>query len=99
MSGLTQTVPLGWLVRHIDADTRAKAAAIGLAQLCPAAAHVSRAQVETAREVVREVRAWGINGENTHTQGAEIIDLVHQVVNAGCDGMTINWPDWVQHRG
>lgn len=97
MAELTRDLPLGWLVRGMDADICGKAAALHLAQLCPSAAQVSAAQVEQARQVVREVRAWGINGESTHTQSAEVINLIHQVVNAGCDGMTINWPDWVRH--
>ena len=97
MRGLTTTIPLGWLIRRIEADTRAKAEAIRLEQICPNAAQVSAAQVQLGRQFAREVRAWGVNGESTHTQGAEVIDLIHQVVDAGCDGMTINWPDWVQH--
>jgi glycerophosphoryl diester phosphodiesterase len=93
---LTDELPLGWLVRRIDAETLVKAKAIGLAQLCPNAAQVSAAQVALARQAVREVRAWGLNGDSTHTQSADVIALIGQVVEAGCDGMTLNWPDWVR---
>jgi hypothetical protein len=27
---------------------------------------------------------------------AELIALIQRVLACGCDGMTINWPDWVQ---
>lgn len=91
-------LPLGWLVREIDADTVTQAKAIGLYQLCPIAKSVTADQVAQAREVVREVRAWGLQGESTHNHAAELIRLIHQVVDSGCDGMTINWPDWVRHK-
>jgi glycerophosphoryl diester phosphodiesterase len=52
--------------------------------------------VAQARSVVTEVRVWGLLGETTHAQSAEVIALIHSVLDAGCDGMTINWPDWVQ---
>ncbi len=97
MRALTTDIPLGWLVRRVDAETLVKAEAIQLAQLCPNAAQVSPAQVALARQAVGEVRAWGLNGDSTHTQNSDVMDLIHQVVDGGCDGMTINWPDWVRH--
>jgi glycerophosphoryl diester phosphodiesterase len=98
MRGLDAEMRLGWLVRRIDDDTIQKAQALGLFQLCPQAAMVSRAQVAAARQVVNEVRAWGLGGERVDTQPQEVTALIHQVVESGCDGMTINWPDWVRHQ-
>jgi len=98
MRALDAGLPLGWLVQGIDDDSVAKAKAIQLQQLCPRAKLVTSAQVELARTVVQEVRAWGLQGESTQGQVAELVALIHQVIDSGCDGMTINWPDWVQHR-
>jgi glycerophosphoryl diester phosphodiesterase len=97
MRQLDADLRLGWLVQEIDADIVAQAKAIGLYQLCPIAKSVSVEQVTQARETVSEVRAWGLQGESIRNHAAEVIHLIHQVVGCGCDGMTINWPDWVRH--
>jgi glycerophosphoryl diester phosphodiesterase len=94
---LDASMRLGWLVRAIDHATCDQAQALGLFQLCPQANAVTVEQVAAARQVTPEVRAWGINGETVRDQAAEIRALIRRVVDAGCDGMTINWPDWVRH--
>ncbi len=99
MQQIAPSARLGWLVRRIDADTLAKARSLSLFQICPFAGTVSASQVELGRTVASEVRAWGLLGETTIGQSAEVIELIHRVVDAGCDGMTINWPDWVTHKG
>jgi glycerophosphoryl diester phosphodiesterase len=93
------TLPLGWLVQSIDANIVSQAKALSLYQLCPIAKSVTSEQVDEARKVVSEVRAWGLQGELTRNHAADLIDLIHKVVDYGCDGMTINWPDWVRHAG
>lgn len=98
MRELDDGLPLGWLIQAIDEASVDKAKAIRLQQLCPRAKLVTSEQVKLARSVVEEVRAWGLQGDSTNSQAAELIALIHQVVDSGCDGMTINWPDWVQHR-
>jgi glycerophosphoryl diester phosphodiesterase len=85
---------LGWLVEIVDEEVLARAEAIHLYQLCPCAGDVTAEMVSAARTVVPEVRAWGVNGESVRQQSAEIITLIDRIVEAGCDGMTINWPDW-----
>jgi glycerophosphoryl diester phosphodiesterase len=85
---------LGWLVETIDGEVMAKAAAINLYQLCPHAGVVTAEMVSAALTVVPEVRAWGVNSESVREQSAEIITLIDRIVEVGCDGMTINWPDW-----
>jgi len=97
MRELDATLRLGWLTQTIDAGALAKAQTARLYQLCPAAATVTAAHVAQARAVVTEVRAWGVQGETVHAQSAEVIALIRRVLEAGCDGMTINWPDWVQY--
>jgi glycerophosphoryl diester phosphodiesterase len=96
MRELDSTLRLGWLVQEINAETIAKAGALQLYQLCPIAKSVSAAQVAQARTVVKEVRAWGLQGATVGNHHAELIALIQQVLECGCDGMTINWPDWVR---
>ena len=89
---LDTRLPLGWLVDEVDAETRDRAKEIGLRQLCPRAAAVTDEMVERSRDVVEEVRAWGLGGTP-----AQVADLVRHILAAGCDGATINWPDWLSH--
>ncbi len=96
MRKLDADLPLGWLVQKVDADIIAQANAIRLYQLCPIANGISAVQVAQARTVVKEVRAWGLYGATIRHHNAELIALIQQVVACGCDGMTINWPDWVR---
>jgi len=84
---------LGWLVRSFDGDTFKKAGELELFQLCPRADRVAREVVEQGRDAVREMRAWGLRGEPR-----EVRALIRQVLESGCDGMTINWPDWVTQQ-
>ncbi len=51
---------------------------------------------ETTTDLVRdghariaEVRAHSVKG---------VSDML-RVIETGCDGLTINWPDWLVHRG
>lgn len=90
---------LGWLVHKIDDETIAQAQSLALYQLCPRANAVNVEQVGQARSVVSEVRAWGLQGQSVRNFDAESIALIHQVIDSGCDGMTINWPDWVYKNG
>jgi glycerophosphoryl diester phosphodiesterase len=55
--------------------------------------------VAQARTVVTEVRAWGLQSERVATQARDVQALIHRLLAAGCDGMTINWPDWVRREG
>jgi glycerophosphoryl diester phosphodiesterase len=91
-------IRMGWLIQGIDEDAIAKAKRLNLYQLCPVAKLVTAAHVQQARQVVSEVRAWGLQGETIRHHSAELISLIHQVVDNGCDGMTINWPDWARHQ-
>lgn len=99
MKEVDATMRLGWLVGEINEETSAQATALGLYQLCPRANTVTKAAVTQARAVVTEVRAWGLNSDRAASQSADVQALIHRVLDAGCDGMTINWPDWVRNSG
>jgi glycerophosphoryl diester phosphodiesterase len=92
MRDINPALRLGWLVETINETTLLRAKELNLFQLCPRANQIDREAVNLARQTVAEVRAWGINGFSL-----EVLRLIHQVLQVGCDGMTINWPDWVSY--
>jgi glycerophosphoryl diester phosphodiesterase len=73
----------GWLVAEPTEAIVAQARAIGLTQLCPKASTLTPDLVRRLRAEGFGVRAWGVENE----------DLMRQVVSAGADGMTVNFPD------
>jgi glycerophosphoryl diester phosphodiesterase len=75
--------PAGWLLRDISDADIATARAMGLTQLCPRADAVTPQLVGRLHAEGFVVRAWGVATE----------ELMKQVVNAGADGMTVNFPD------
>lgn len=85
-------VRLGWLIQSLDQHSLQKAADLQLFQLCPNAETVTPLAVRRAKNVVAEVRAWGLGG-----QRREAVNKILKVIQAGCDGMTIDWPDWLSH--
>lgn len=84
-------LPVGWLVRAggFDAESIGKAAAAGFDQLCPPASELTTERVREAHDRIAEVRAHSVKG---------VSDML-RVIETGCDGLTINWPDWLVHRG
>lgn len=79
--------PVGWLVREggfTDVNVE-RAVSAGFRQFCPPAADVTADRVAAAKERIGEVRAHGVKSRED----------AMRVVEAGCDGMTINWPDWL----
>lgn len=98
MRDVDPSLRLGWLVQDIDEAVLTKAKALALFQLCPKADKVTREMVEAARTVVTEVRAWGLNSDSVSSQAKDVQTLIHHLLATGCDGMTINWPDWVRHE-
>lgn len=99
MQQIDPTLRLGWLVTTIDEQVIARAKTLQLYQLCPRADQVTAAMVAQARTVVTEVRAWGLQSERVVTQARDVQALIHHLLAAGCDGMTINWPDWARREG
>ena len=76
-------LPRGWLVTEVSDATIAQARALGLSQLCPIARAVTPELVHRLHVEGFVVRAWGVATE----------DQMRQVVQAGADGMTVNFPD------
>jgi glycerophosphoryl diester phosphodiesterase len=83
---------LGWLVQNIEGDVLSRAKALALFQICPRADLLTEQNVRLAHAIAPEVRAWGINGKRE-----EVFALIQKTINTGCDGTTINWPDWISH--
>ena len=77
---------VGWLVRDrgLSETNIDCAAAMGFFQFCPRANETESALVAAAKQRIAEVRAHGIKEKS---------DL-RRAVAAGCDGATLNWPDW-----
>jgi glycerophosphoryl diester phosphodiesterase len=83
MRAYAPELPTGWLVGEISDTVIAQAHALGCAQLCPRASLVTPELVQRLHGEGFLVRAWGVADEV----------LMHQVVEAGADGMTVNFPD------
>ena len=85
---------LGWLVvdEHFDERIYQKARELELFQLCPRVDVITETMVRAGHSLVEEIRVWGLKGEPRHVR-----DLVRRAVDSGCDGMTINWPDWAKN--
>lgn len=81
---------IGWIVKEslLCEDHIEQAAAGNCFQICPRAAETSRKFVTAAHTRVPEVRAYDV---------CDIADAI-QAIKAGCDGLTINWPDWLIHE-
>ncbi len=80
----------GWLVAPggFLRETIDRAADAGFYQLCPPAGDTDKAMVKAAHTRLTEVRAWAISG----------IKPALQAIESGCDGFTVNWPDWFVHQ-
>ncbi len=76
-------LPTGWLVSEVSDPIIAQARAIKVTQLCPEAQAVTPELVRRLHALGFVVRAWGVTNE----------ELMRQVVQAGADGMTVNFPD------
>jgi glycerophosphoryl diester phosphodiesterase len=76
-------LPTGWLVGEVTDAIVADARAMGLTQLCPRATTITPDLVDRLHREGFVVRAWGVATE----------ELMRQVVEAGADGMTVNFPD------
>ena len=92
MRELSSTCRLGWLVNSFDDQTLERARDLKLFQLCPRADLVTEELVNRGRSVASEIRVWGVLGTEQ-----EVRVIVNRAIVCGCDGITINWPDWVTH--
>lgn len=73
----------GWLVERITKEMIANAKHTGVAHLRPKASTVTPALVRRLHQEGFIVRVWGVTSE----------EVMREVVRAGVDGMTVNFPD------
>jgi glycerophosphoryl diester phosphodiesterase len=73
----------GWLLPEVNDAAMAQARDIGLRHICPRANTVTTELVNRLHAEGFVVRAWGVATEA----------LMRQVVQAGADGMTVDFPD------
>jgi len=76
-------LPTGWLVEEVSATVITQARQLGLTQICPRANTVTPELVRRLHAEGFVIRAWGVADEV----------LMRKVVEAGADGMTVNFPD------
>jgi glycerophosphoryl diester phosphodiesterase len=72
-----------WLLAEVSDAAIAQARTIGVRQICPRADTVTAEMVSRLHAEGFAVRAWGVATEA----------LMRQVVRAGADGATVNFPD------
>jgi len=82
---LNPDLSVGWLVSQLTEENVEQAAKSGFFQICPRTDGVDRDRVSAAHKMISEVRAHHVRS----------IDDVVRAMKAGCDGVTINWPDWL----
>ena len=83
MRAYAPELPTGWLVREINDSIIAQAHAIGVTQFCPRADTVTSELIDRLHAEGFVARAWGVSTE----------ELMQRLVQAGVDGMTVNFPD------
>ncbi len=83
MRSVDDCVRLGYLTYDWDEQIRRQLVQVKASQYCPKASIVSRELVREVKAYGCKVRAWGIRKEE---------DMYH-CLDAGTDGMTINYPD------
>jgi glycerophosphoryl diester phosphodiesterase len=75
--------PTGWLVGEVSNTVIAQTRELGCTQLCPRAHTITPALVHRLHAEGFVVPAWGVANEG----------LMRRVVEAGANGMTVNFPD------
>ncbi len=83
MRAYAPELPRGWLVREVTDAIIVQARGMGVTQLCPRANALTPELVRRLHAEGFIVRAWDVT-----TDG-----LMQRAVQAGADGMTVNFPD------
>ena len=76
-------IPAGWLAREVDESMIEQARRLRLAMICPHAGILDGELVDRLHQKGFIVRVWGVGDE----------DVMRRVVEAGADGMTVDFPD------
>jgi glycerophosphoryl diester phosphodiesterase len=81
---------VGWIVKEggLTVENIEQGAAAEFFQICPRADETEKKIVAAAHARLPEVRAHSVKG----------VAEVGKAIEAGCDGLTINWPDWLIHE-
>jgi len=74
---------IGYLVEEVTDEVIEKLKAIGGEQLCPHSSQTTKENVDAWHKMGFDVRAWGVSDT----------EIMKNVVLAGADGMTVNFPD------
>ena len=79
-------IQTGWLLKkgHFIEENIMKARDADFFQICPCAQDTNKTLVQVAHNKLPEARAWGIS----------TLEFALKAISSGCDGFTINWPDW-----
>jgi len=83
MRDYSPKLKIGWLTKDIESDTVKKLKSISGQQICPKAELLNTESVAWLKSEGFSVRAWGVSDTT----------LMENCVNAGVDGMTVNFPD------
>lgn len=86
----TASMRTGWLLKtqEFTVENVKKGAQAGLFQICPRAQETDPAMVTAAHAELAEVRAHHVLD----------VSAAVQAIQAGCNGFTVNWPDWFVHE-
>jgi len=84
---LNPDLRVGWLVSQLTPENVQQAAKSGFFQICPRTDGIDKMRVGAAHENLPEVRAHHVSS---------VADAL-RAIESGCDGVTINWPDWLIH--
>lgn len=77
-----QGARVGYLARDTSPETVARVLDAGLDQFCPPADALTPEAVARCKELGLEVRAWGVRN----------VELMQRAIDAGVDGMTVDFP-------
>ena len=80
---IDSSLRLSYLARDFSKESVDEIKALGIGEYCPPANQITKEMVEYAKSLGLGVRAWGVSD----------IGLMNACLDAGVDGMTINFPD------
>ena len=88
MRKIDSNIKLSWLIEEkINKNNIDKLLKINGTQICPKADNVTKDDIELANKSGLRVRLWGILNE----------EIMENVYKLDIDGMTVNFPDKLQH--
>ncbi len=88
MRKIDSNIKLSWLIKEkINKNNIEKLLKINGTQICPKADNVTKEGIELAKKSELRVRVWGVSNE----------EIMKKVYKLDIDGMTVNFPDKLQH--